>query len=1324
SGILTLKVSDNYVATANIGVGLTFGTVPVTAYFGSDASGVNQYDCNFNSFTALAPSANSSVPYYKFGSNSIKLINSGYEDELAVNLNLGTTASYMLSAYVYDGTTGNIGGTMSSSIAQLSVGATGIGTTYTDQGGGWWRLNGVVTGAGETRSFGIQVKSGKTVYVDGMQLERKSFPTTYADGSLGNGYSWNGTENTSASERALGNLIYGAAGNFNEDRGTVSFWIKLTHPPGKTNGNLFSLNNNALRLVKHTNSNGIIYFDQPENAEGNDSDSYVISSWATGQWYAITATWDVDAALKKLYVNGEEVISNSTYYNITASPTSLLLGYSSYGSANSVISNFKIYNTALTQRQISDLYWGGLINQQDGSEEMARYNSSGTYISPVMDLSANGLWGTSAFVTSATAPEGSSIQYFTRTSADNLAWGNWAQAVGTSIASDPRRYLQWKALLASNSIQSETPVVSGITLTYVEDSDPPTNPSAAGVIGYSTSVGTTVLTTNNWYNYATPSFVWEIGVDTEVEGRSASGVAGYYVLLTSEVGATPTENSADDCYAYVASGTSSRVGSGGWSECSLADGLTYYLRLQTKDNSGNISAAGTMFTYKYDGVLPSAPVSVSVNPRSYTSINNFTVYWMAASDVGNTTSGFLGYKYKTGAGGTSPFANDQFTAGTQLTAVEAYQDGVNTFYIKGIDNAGNESDYTQLSYYYNGSAPSAPRNLAVGISYNTANSFSFSWDEPESYKGSISEYRYSVNTVPSATNYTAVITNSLSSGPYATVKGKNVLYLVAVDEAGNVNYDAYASVDFTADTSAPGIPRNLETFDNSIRATKQYKVGLTWDPPSNLGTGFAGYAVYISSTLASCETDFSKFSLAGTTGGTTCVVADIGGTALSSQMYYLCVKAYDSTNQYSVVSSTVSLTPTGKWLVAPDLTTAPSSTVKTKSATISWSTSREANSFVKYGASSGNYGNEVGSSDQVTAHSIGLSNLNPGTKYYYKVLWTDEDGNQGSSVEYSFTTNSAPSVAEVRITDIGLYTAYVNVTLRNTSKATVKYGKTTAYGMTESLATSTSESDYTVKLEDLDEGEEYHLQIAAEDEESNVFNSDDYVFETLPMPKVENIKIQQVKGMSTATIRIAWDSNTGISSIVSYYPVGRPEMIKDQVELTLSKLHEMVVKDLDDNTDYIILVKGKDMAGNSSRAEEKRFKTSEDMRPPTIQNLEVEATVTGAGEETTAQITVYWDTDEPATAQIEFGEGTGSEYANRSQEDKALNTNHTVTIPDLRPNQVYHLRVMARDRVGNEANSYDNVIITPKSTRSAMDIVVDNLSKSFRFFTSLNEMVK
>jgi hypothetical protein len=958
-----------------------------------------------------------------------------------------------------------------------------------------------------------------------------------------------------------------------------------------------------------------------------------------------------------------------------------------------------------------DTFSNGLYTYVTQSNNSS-FEEEGSYTSPVHDLTA--VYRFASLEVGYSGASNASLTVDTRSSGNGETWDDWVAAsdrrtTGTQLRykvnSTPRRYLQVRLNLESmDGVYSGT--VEGYTINYYQDTRAPDNPGFLN--GYSNSGLATTLVSGVWSNSTAPYFSWPgVGESGGADdGSNGSGVEGYYVYFGIGETADP------QALGTYTTGTSV-IGTG------LTSGYTYYLRIKTKDAADNVASdVGTTWVYRFDGRPPGNPTTIVIDPPSYTATNSFNINWAGGTDVDTEIDH---YCYKTGQVGST----ETCTSNTSLLEFQAYTTGTNTFLVRAVDSAGNSpEEYATASYYYSSIAPSVVRNLTATPSSNTINEYAFTWIKPQTYYGQETglRYYYSINELPTASNVNAIglSVTYLPKGAYATHKGTNTLYVVAKDEAGNIDYNLYSSVNFEAATSAPGIPRDIEIADVSVKETKSWKLAVSWDAPTATGSGIALYKVYRSATAsADCTSDMSNFGYVSSTTGLSFV--DVG---LTQQKYYYCVKACDSTNECSAVSDTVSFLPDGRWRVAPSLVASPSAVVKTKSAIVSWSTNRTCNSFVKYGKASGDYGEEVGSSEQIASHSISLTGLDPGTTYYYKTYWTDEDGNTGSSGELTLATNPAPMVSAVKVTDLGLYSAYVTFTLKNASQAKVEYGKTVNYGSFVSVVTATNESSYTVKLEGLDEGTDYHMRISAEDEEANTFTSDDYTFETLPLPKVANVKIQQVKGMPTATIRVAWTSNTGISSIVNFYPVGRPEMARDQIVLTLSKAHEMMVKDLADDTDYIITIKGKDVAGNSCLPNEVKFKTSTDLRPPSITDFKTEASVEGVGEEARAKVTVYWDTDEPATAQVEYGEGTGSDYPNRTQEDETLQQNHTVTIPDLRPNQVYHLRVVTRDKAGNISTSYDNVLITPKSTKAALDLVVESLSKSFGFFNNLNSIVK
>lgn len=940
----------------------------------------------------------------------------------------------------------------------------------------------------------------------------------------------------------------------------------------------------------------------------------------------------------------------------------------------------------------------GYVSQSENTS----FEETGTYISPSHDLGT--VYQFANIGVGVSMQTNTDLSVYTKTSDDNENWEEWLLAsdkkiIGTDwvykINSTPGRYVMVKLVLTSGD-GVRTGVIDGYKINYYKDEDEPINPTNLNVY-QNLDKGSTIVS-GVWTNSTTPFIEWSGATD----GENGSGVAGYYTYFG--LGET-----ADPAVLGTYTTATSITGVG------LTSGNSYYFKIKTKDNASNITSdIGTTFIYRFDNIGPSNPVTISADPPGYTATNSFAFTWSGATDIGSSVAS---YCYKVGVGGSETCIEGIGITG--VTGIEAYQTGTNTFYLKTRDVAGNyATDWATASFYFSSIAPGAPINLSVGPTSNMVNEFAFSWQAPTLFYGQQSglRYYYSINEEPQASNVNKIglAVTYLSKGAYATRKDSNTFYVVAMDEAGNINYNNFASVNFDAKTSAPGIPKNVDISDVSVKETSNWRLATAWESPEASGSGIANYKIYQSKTAgANCSTDMDDFKLVSSTTSESFV-----DTNLSQVKYYYCVVACDSTNECSAPSSTVSLLPDGKWRVAPTLIGEPEVTVKTKSALVNWSTNRTSSSFVKYGKSSGSYGDEVGTSEQVAAHVISLTGLDPGTTYYYKTLWTDEDGNTGESEEGSFTTNPAPMISTVKISDVSLYSAYVTFTIKSATRAAIQYGKTTTYGESVELSTSVVESQNSVKLENLEQGTKYHLRIQAYDEEDNVFTSDDYIFETLPLPKLLNVKIQQVKGMPTATLRLLWQSNTSVSSFVTYYPTVKPEMAKDQVKLTLIKNHEIVLSDLADDTEYTLVIKGKDKMGNSAETVIQKMKTSADMRPPTISNISIETVVSGVGDEAKAQVIVAWDTDEPATSQIEYGQGTGSDYPNKTQKDSNLTLNHSVTISDLEPTQVYHLRILTEDKMANMSQSYDNVVITPKETSSALNLVIQNLSKSFGFISN------
>ena len=1038
--------------------------------------------------------------------------------------------------------------------------------------------------------------------------------------------------------------------------------------------------------------------------------AYLQSTTSTfdNTWHHIAATYN--GSTMKIFVDGSLDNSKSASVSMDDNTLPLLIG-TMYGNGERGKSQGYIEG-ALDEVRVSDTPRETFNTSPYASTAQTIQNAVGAFKEDAGKYAG--------FITSETN-NGGTITY--RLSYDDGdTWEYWHDSAWTvssstdqaSSASDINDHIitfpisedgiKWQAILKGDG--SQQVVLSSVEIEATADTSNPNPPNTETITALNQSGGAIALSSANWNSYSSPYFSWPDATDVGV-----AGVAGYYVYFGTDQNATPssTLNTFQTGTSYTAS--------------NLVSGNTYYLRIQTKDYAQNVSTVYQPFIYKYDGTPPSNPSTITVTPSGYASTNFFTFTWPSigdgvATDVGSQVAG---YQYKTGV--TSGVLSDWSSTITNTTIQideAAYKTDDNTFYLRTVDNAGNVSSTNlQGTYYYAGDGPSAPKFLSVSPSTNTTNSFAFSWQSPDTHTGEDDEltYCYTINTLPSANSctYTSPGATSLSASAFATQVGLNTFYVAAksgADVGGAINYGNYASVSFTANTAAPGIPSGIEISDVSIKSSLSWRLALSWTTPSDVGSGVSNYQIYRSD-------DGDSYSLLATTTGAAYI-----DTGLSQQVYYYKVKACDSVSNCGAFTSPVSLLPTGKFTEPANLESEPEVTgITTKQATISWSTDRTSDSKVQYGAGDDYFDEEPSNSTQVTAHEITLTNLSPGTSYNAIAKWTDEDGNTGLSDEFTFQTQPAPSVKDPQARTIGINNVTLEYTTTDASKVKIYYGLTTAFGGSIELSTSTAETTYVTTIEDLLDGTKYYYKINTFDSEGAEYEGSILSFETLPRPKISGVKIQQVKGTAQPSALIFWSTNTEVSSIVTYYPEGDPSSARDEVNVALkSGEHRMLLTGLLPETKYVLIVSGRDKAGNEASSDPQRLTTATDTRPPSISSLKVEGSVSKTSDQVfLSQLVISWDTDEPSTSQVEYGEGTGTTYAQKSQEDSNLTYNHVVVISGLGTSKVYHLRALSKDKAGNEAKSIDTVSITPKASDSALNLVITNLSEAFGFIGTISK---
>jgi hypothetical protein len=1140
-------------------------------------------------------------------------------------------------------------------------------------------------------------------------------PTRLTTGVFGNAMDYvNSNDMDSITNISVSNVSYAIEGWFYYPLvASPSGWRTLTR--GNNDHQLLLNSSNQLGSYDNAGGRAWIY------------SGYTIASLTTG-WHYIAVVGNNTNNTSAFYIDGLQVGTINWKSNDSIS---YFGNYQGAGQEWGSLDEFRISTTLRDSGWIAASYKSESNNLASFNSEQTQYPTSGSLTSNIYDTGVGENWGNLSY--SATVPTNSTVSVLVRagnqsnlsdalafTSCSAIASGN---AITSTCAPNNKRYVQYQLQFTSDG--SVTPTFNSITIQYSPTDTLPPSTNVSNIAAFDGNGGASIAG-DGWAN-VDPYFTWTAATDHS----GGSGILGYCLYLGQDPTGNPvtTEGllgtsplSTNGACQFAISTNSIDTSLTGYLNTALTSSNTpYYLNILAITGADFVwTGSPAQFEFTYDRVSPTNPAFISA-PSEFVSNKQVTLTWptTGADAASDDNSGVAGLQYRIGANGTWYGANhngnqdmtDLLSNNGSYTTVSNPDfanlvQGNNIIYFRTWDNAGNVSPaYVTTVVKINTTAPSTPQNLTATPTTNTTNSFAFSWLAPASFTGSVSNitYCYTVNVIPNANNctYTAAGQTSLDAGAYATEPGDNTFYVVAKDEAGNINYATAASTTFTANTPAPGIPLNLDIADISIKATSSWKLALSWNQPSTVGAGIATYKIYRSTN----GTDFTDIA---STAGTSYV-----DTSLNQEIYYYKIDACDSANNCGGFTSIVNLLPTGKFTSPANLLDGPTATVSTRTATINWITDRDSDSSVEYGLSTNVYfNNDVANTTQTISHSITLNNLNAGTTYYYRAQWTDVDGNIGTSTEGSFTTLPAPKVNNVTVTDINLYTATVNFSSIGATAVQLVYGANGITSNSQNLNTSTAASSYSIPLSNFNPGTTYTFTLNPTDLDGNLYNSiSGYTFSTPPQPVITNVTFQPVPGALTGTEQMFWTTNVPCTSQISYGLVNGARQY--QLDTTLATNHSMTISNLTYSTQYSVTATSVDDLGNIANSDLQIFKSGIDTRPPVVSNLNIQPSIIGTGSSAQGQLVISWKTDKAGTSQIAYGQGSGGSYSSKTAEDTALVTNHVVVVSDLSTSEVYHLQAISSDANGVTGYSADQTTIIGQSSDNALSIVFNALQSIF-----------
>jgi len=210
-----------------------------------------------------------------------------------------------------------------------------------------------------------------------------------------------------------------------------------------------------------------------------------------------------------------------------------------------------------------------------------------------------------------------------------------------------------------------------------------------------------------------------------------------------------------------------------------------------------------------------------------------------------------------------------------------------------------------------------------------------------------------------------------------------------------------------------------------------------------------------------------------------------------------------------------------------------------------------------------------------------------------------------------------------------------------------------------------------------------------------------------------------VKNITPYSVTIAWDTNVDTETIINW---GKTTGYGEKKGKSgVSKVHELVIDNLEDNQEYHYQILASDDAGNEVADSDKIVRTPLDTEGPKITNVKIDVLPMGESD-AKASIIVSWQTNKPATTLVEYGEGViGGTYDKNSVEDTSLSTSHTVIIKELTPSSSYHYRLVSADKRANRTISQDYTFVTPSKEKSILQLILKSLEETFAWTKNLNQ---
>jgi len=440
------------------------------------------------------------------------------------------------------------------------------------------------------------------------------------------------------------------------------------------------------------------------------------------------------------------------------------------------------------------------------------------------------------------------------------------------------------------------------------------------------------------------------------------------------------------------------------------------------------------------------------------------------------------------------------------------------------------------------------------------------------------------------------------------------------------------------------------TFDvrgiNNLEVTvlTSHSVQITWD------TDVASTTVVDYGTSTSYGT-----RVTGASGTSHSVILTnlVAGTA-----YHYRVTSISVTNSSDSAQS-MDQTFTAKIIISNRQLTVLSST----SVLISWETNIAGTTVVDYDTRSSSYGHSASGSSGLT-HSVTLTGLSPGEKYYYRITSKSITDNNDVAQQSGLTFTAQIVISNVASNILSSTSVQISWVTNIAGTTVVEYGPTDHYDYTVTGASGTSHS---VIINGLTPGRTYYYTVTSVSTSSSADRD-----EIEDMTFIAKIIISDVVAttLDPNNVVITWNTNFNGTSVVDY---GIGPGYGTTITGSSGTSHSVTITGLSSKKTYHYRVKS--VSSSSSydvgQSGDLTFTT------PGIVISNVVVTSTGFN-----SVLITWDTDASGSSKVSYSTDTSYRYYVTG----SSGTSHSVTINGLLSGTLYHYLVTSVS-VSNSADT-------------------------------------